>query len=153
MILPMNVTNNCRYKFSILFQRDDEEDYMLPELEELGFLNSDLEFDMDALAIGLKKLQRLHFHEADIEHVLPFIRNSPKLKIIKVTESLGAQPIDVATLNELRGQLEGACKVTFYINDRIYWKTKRSMEIDFPLISLARGSSYDPQHYFVERYY
>lgn len=117
-------------------------------------MTSDIDLDMEALAIGLEGLERLHFNEADIEDVLPFIQNSPKLKTIKVTTlHLDTEPIDVATFNGLREQLEGACKVTLYIEDHIYWEVKRSMEIDFPLISLERGSSYDPQHYFVERYH
>lgn len=75
----------------------------------------------------------------------PFIRNSPKLKQIRIKDAkVDFKNVDLWALNEEREKILGAQKISIYVNEVVYLATKWTMKtIDFSLIELRRFDSYE----------
>lgn len=114
--------------------------FTLPTVTELVYYGSDSRSTMNAVSMYLKNLQSVHILESDPKYMLPFIRNSRKLKTIK-TEWL--EGVDLLDLNNQRKQLLGASKVVMYLPERDYLKIKWKYNTsDFGLIEIKRGQSF-----------
>lgn len=60
-------------------------------------------------------------YEMKIENLIPFIRRLPQLKAIGIPHF--EQNLDLLVLNEERKKLSGACKLTIYVPEHIYFRT------------------------------
>lgn len=83
--------------------------------------------------------------ETNTGYLMPFIRNSKKLKEIKMEYFRNDEgDIDPVTMNIEREKLNGAHKVTIYVEEKDYlmikWKYNKT---DFGLIEIKRNDSYD----------
>lgn len=97
--------------------------------------------NMDEVSIVLTNLERVFSYKMSMKHMLPFIRNSIKLKEIKTCET---GLIDPVYMNNERRKLKGARKVTIYVDEMDYLKIKwKYNEVDFGLIEIKRKQSYD----------
>lgn len=107
-------------------------------------------FDTNNLAHQLINLKRIHFGCTSFQTCLPFLRYSVNLTKIKIDEvrdneyNCNQDVLDIAALNEERKQLEGARKVTIFIDERVYLATKWAINgMEFDLIELRRTSSHE----------
>lgn len=131
--------------------------YSLPQLtnlKELAVYNGNAA-DMEILANAFVNLQRLFMRNATMDHLLPFIRRSPNLIKAKIAPASGTDfnggILKLQTLNKERDKLATARKVTIYVQDSIFLKTKwttRNGDINLPLIELARADSYEWDNHY-----
>lgn len=120
----------------------------LMRVKELDIsMGSDI-LDLQTLPEKLPNLERIHFAKATVDHILPFIRFSPRLKQVKCGDlSDGMHMIggilDVDALNNQRKELPNARKVTIYVNEAVFLATKwaRKGAMHFDLVELRRGES------------
>lgn len=101
--------------------------------------------NMEELSIALKNLQCIFTPETNAKYMMPFIRNSTKLKEIKMEYFRGDHGhIDPVTMSNERKRLHGAHKVSIYVEEKdflmVKWKYNKS---DFGLIEIKRKESYD----------
>lgn len=138
--------------------REIDQIFDLPQLinlKELAIFDGVKTADMEILADSYTNLQRLHICNASIDDILPFIHRSPTLNKIKVFAKDAAHFNDgilsLKRLNEDRGKLLGARKVTVFVPDNIFLKTKWATEngnINLNLIELKRVDSIEWNHHF-----
>lgn len=125
----------------------------LVDLVELEIGRCGGSFNANALAHQLMKLERIYFGLTNLNAILPFLYHSvrlKKLKIDEVAENDGNLILDLATLNEKRKQLNGARKVTIFIDEKVYLATKWAMNAkEFNLIEIRRGSAHEWGHQFI----
>lgn len=127
----------------------------LTQLIDLIILDGGTATDMDTLANGLRNLERVFIQNVTYNQMIPFIRRSKKLNKFKVIPKEDAcfngGVIKLATLNREREKLTDARKVTVYVPDNVFLKTKQAMkngEINLHFIEMKRASSYEwDQHY------
>lgn len=101
------------------------------------------------MAINLINLRRVDFIVASLIHISPFICHSPKLKEIRIWQSLVDQYEsvdpelrDFVALNEARKRLVRPQKVTIYIDENLFLKMKwMANDVNFDLIELKRIDS------------
>lgn len=120
----------------------------LVRVKELDIsLGSDI-LDIEMLPDKLPNLERIHFAEANADHILPFIRFSSRLKQVKIGDFKDGShmvdgALDIEALNNLRMVLPRARKVTIYVNETVFlatkWARKSAMYFDF--VELRRGES------------
>lgn len=104
--------------------------------------------DIEMLPDKLPNLERIHFSEANADHILPFIRFSPRLKQVKIGDLKDGTHmtdgiLDIETLNNQRMALPKARKVTIYVNETVFLATKwaRKSAMYFDCVELRRGES------------
>lgn len=111
----------------------------LPELKELCMDRCDDLNDFE----NMKNIERFQVDELDLDRMVYLIEEFPKLKLIKIDKFRDDSPLDLITLNNERQKLAGACKVTIYIDDKIFVDTKWAVTTtDLQLIELKRRQSY-----------
>lgn len=120
----------------------------LMRVKELDIsLGSDI-LDIEMLPDKLPNLERIHFAEANADHILPFIRLSPRLKQVKIGDlkdgtHLMDGALDLEALNRARRVLPKARKISIYVNEAVFlatkWARKSTMYFDF--VELRRGES------------
>lgn len=92
-------------------------------------------------------IERIYLKTRDFNNILPFIRRSSKLKEIKIWMcSTGGYihdgVIDLHALNEERQKCRNATKITIYIRENIYLKTKRTISMtNLSRIELRRAET------------
>lgn len=128
----------------------------LTNLKELALdVTTRLTFaDFENWANSLVRLERLFILRSHfIDAIIPFVRRSPSLKKLKI---LCAETKDnnvvlnLKKLNEERAKLPGAQKVTIYVRDYIFLKTKWTTEngdMNLKFIEMKRSDSYRWDHY------
>ncbi|XP_055306488.1 uncharacterized protein LOC129570790 [Sitodiplosis mosellana] len=121
---------------------------LLTNLKELAIQDGANSTDMDILANSLPNLQRLHINKASVDDIQPFIRQSPKLRQIKVLSKDEAHfnrgILKLLTLNQDREKLAQARKVSIYVPDNIFLRTKWSVnygDTNLSLIEMKRCDS------------
>lgn len=95
-------------------------------------------------------LKRFWIYGASVDDIFPLIRHSRHLKEILVFRfhCVYKSVLNPTTLNAERNKLNGAEKLTIYVNERIYLATKwASKSINLDLIEIKRTVSYDPAKY------
>ncbi|XP_055310989.1 uncharacterized protein LOC129573877 [Sitodiplosis mosellana] len=98
-----------------------------------------------ALASRFMNLERLFIARPNFEELLPFIRHSINLKYVEI-EEYQEKVIKIYALNKERKKLEGARKVTIYVDEDVYLATKwAKAETSVDLIEIKRKES----HYIV----
>lgn len=104
--------------------------------------------DVHTLPDKLPNLERIHFAKASVDHILPFIRFSPRLKQVKCGDlvdgtHMSGGVLDIETLDNERKELPKARKVTIYVNETVFLATKwgRKSAMHFDLVELRRGES------------
>lgn len=125
----------------------------LTHLEELRVPIVNVIAQWSELPAKLTHLQRIQIDSSTFGEILPFIREAQQLKQIKIVYFGQSFPesdvIDLVTLNKEREKLDGAQKVTIYVDDKIYVATKWAFkETDFNLVRLQRHESVDWDHDF-----
>lgn len=120
----------------------------LVKVKELDIGSAKDILDIDMLPDKLPNIERIHFSEASADHILPFIRLSPRLKQVKIGDLKDGThmvdgTLDIETLNNLRKELPKARKTTIYVNETVFlatkWAQKSAMYFDF--VELRRGES------------
>lgn len=98
--------------------------------------------DLEFVAQQLKKLEKLTFKYATIDSILPFIRNSKKLKSIKISYWRSYKMLDVVVLNEERKKLDDIRHVTIYVEEEVYLGEKwKSQNLNLSHVKIARTVS------------
>ncbi|XP_031633831.1 uncharacterized protein LOC116347394 [Contarinia nasturtii] len=118
----------------------------LTNLRELIIFDGSNSKDMDIIANGLTKLERLYIKWASIDEIMPFIRRSPKLNKIKFIPEDSGVVLNLAMLNEERAKLAGARKIIIYTRDDVFLATKwttRNGDTNLNFIEMRRADSYD----------
>lgn len=126
----------------------------LTNLKELAILNGAKTNDMEILANHLNALERLYIKNATFNDILPFIRRSMNLKKIKVLPKGEAHfnggILNLMMLNDERTKLFEAKKVTIYVPDNIFLKTKwttKNGDIDLKFVEMRRIDSIEWNYY------
>lgn len=136
----------------------DNQSYNLPilsDLKELAFKDGSCPNNLNSLATSLVHLERLFMYNATINDVLLFMRRSPKLNKMKVllhdVAKFGLKfkfdggILNLSLLNKEREKLLNARKVTIYVPEDVYIKTKWAMNGDTnrSLVEMKRNDSYE----------
>ena len=113
---------------------------VLPNIKELGVLNwFNIDINTDALATSFINLEQLYISGS--EDLLPFMRRSAKLRAVEIT-AFKRKFLDIAALNDERKKLQPARKVTIFVEEYVYVKTKWAMaSTSLDLIELRRQTS------------
>ena len=118
--------------------------YRLNNLKELNIYSFDSTMNIETLAMSLTKLEQLSVVITGANSILPFIRHSKKLKIIKIV--LLAGKLNLIALNEERKKLENACKITIHVNDNGYLSSKsksNNLYLELDLVKITRHDHVD----------
>lgn len=87
--------------------------------------------NIERLAQNLMNLEEICIWKASLNDILPFVRHSVHLKQLKIynftenTTQSENYTLNFETLYKLRKQLDGACKLTIFIEENIFLATKR----------------------------
>lgn len=123
--------------------RENDDLSPLKNLKELVLCGSNT-VDMENLAKHLMKLQRLHIKDSIFDDITPFIRQSRILHKIKVSGD-SSLVLNLTMLNEERSTLDGAWKITIYVDDDVFLNTKwmtKNGDTDLEFIEMRRSNSY-----------
>lgn len=130
-------------------------------LRELCFPKSEMITDVDAMARKLKYLERIHFEEAKLTHIMPFFKKAENLRKIKINVLKDGGHFDRLTkiisltaLNKERSQLQNAVTITLYVTEDVYLATKLAdWRIDLEFINLKHlmSHSWDNGMYTFDR--
>lgn len=127
----------------------------LVNLEEI-FINSSAEvIDWTELPSKLPNLQQIGLSISSIDHILPFITHATKLRKVLVRSLKNGtyfedNILDIFALNRQRSMLDGAQKVTIYVNECINLATKTAKKTtERDLIRIKRIDSNDYFHDFI----
>lgn len=119
------------------------------QLEELNVTEASDVRDLETFPDKMPNLERINFSGASSDHILPFIRSSPKLKIMKIENLLDGNHLvggvlDLIALNNARKGMARARKLIIFVNERVYLATKWAQrQMFFSLIELRRGESFE----------
>lgn len=133
---------------------DDADQIILPLLNFKEFaLNYGKNSDhLDTVAQNLMEIERIYLGQATSNAILPFIRYSRNVNVIKVDEltdgsHFDKNVIDLVALNRYRNELAGACKVTIFVKENIFIETKRTnSNTNHNLVELRRSEAYHWEH-------
>lgn len=126
----------------------------LPEmnnLKELSFRSCPEFFETEISKF--ESLERVFFEQANIDDILPFIHHLSKLQKINVdhfkNETKMNFILDLKSMNDERAKLFDPCKVTIYVEEKVYLDTKWAMKhINLNLVELKRSESHEWSHHF-----
>lgn len=144
------------------FIYNDIEVSRIDSLEEIGLksnylYNYNFSDNVD-FSTNLTNLERIEFRSESFDGLMPFIRNAPKLKKIKVKELEEGlyfrkyhKIVNLKALNREREKLARARKITIYVQQDVYLATKWAFgETDFSLIQLKREETDEWEQDFSE---
>lgn len=118
--------------------------FSLPSLTNLKELviNSTVDpVDMETLAKGLTRLERIQLTKATPESIVPFIRYSVNLRKFKMEleDETSEEPLDLVALNKEREKLFQAKHVVLYVEEQIFLATKwavKNGDINLRLVAM-----------------
>lgn len=107
---------------------------LVPQLKEfcIDFVGHEIDNILDVLVESFQNIERIHFGMAYFNSILPFICRSAKLEKIKIKSPKNDAPycneevIDLQALNRERMKCTNAIKVTIYVSENVYVKTKEA---------------------------
>lgn len=109
----------------------------------------------EILVDGMVNLERVSFGGAGLVDILSFICGSRKLAKFRIESfaegALQNGAINLLAWNNQRKQLDGARKVTIYVDEEVYLATKWAShhgQTDFDFVELKRHASHDWNHLF-----
>lgn len=122
----------------------------LVSLEQLFILNKAQISDVDVALGQLDKLNDIYFAEDSMDNILPFIQRLPKLRNLSLncTKNVAQfngdkRTLNLTALNEERKKLTKATKLTIYLQEKIYFATKKSFKwIKLEFIEIKRMEAY-----------
>ncbi|XP_031633906.1 uncharacterized protein LOC116347461 [Contarinia nasturtii] len=150
--------NNCLQK---LFSMDSLEMIggfvTLIENPLLNVKNLDINKGLDVTNLEefpdkFPKLERIHFTEATANDILPFVRQSKSLKVMKIDllvdgTHLEKGVLDLVALDKERSTLIRARKLMIYVNETVFLATKwATSDLNLKFIELRRGESFEFKH-------
>lgn len=110
--------------------------------------------EVEIVATSLVNLERIVFRETSSNEILPFIRHSKKLKeirlcLLKEGIHFNNGYLNLHKLNEEREKLNGARKVTIYVDEKVFLATKwKTVKSEWAFVEIRRISGYqDPSFY------
>lgn len=113
----------------------------LTNLKELFLKSFDSDENIEILAKGLPKLERLVLWIANYYEILTFIRHSKRLRSIKYGNSFA---LNLFALNQEREKLNDACQVCIYVSDHVYLPIKwNSRNLYSKLVKVFRFESFE----------
>lgn len=127
----------------------------LVNLEEIFIDSSAAVIDWTELPSKLPNLQQIGLSISSIDHILPFISHAAQLRKILVHSLKNGtyfedNILDIFALNRQRSMLDGAQKLTIYVNECIYLATKiAKKKTECGLIRIKRIDSNDYFHDFM----
>lgn len=109
--------------------------------------------NLNEIAKKFVNLERLCISFAFRKDYLPFIKHSPKLKIVKIKNVRDTEHsnliLDLREINEERKKLSGVRKVIIYLEDKAYLANKWNCKtIDLDLVEIRRAEEYEWNNYF-----
>lgn len=122
-------------------------DAPMMELKELDVNRGSDIVDLDMLPSKLSNLERIHFSDANSDHILPFVFGSAKLKYMKIEDLkdgayLKDGVLDLATLNKERKKLGRVRKLIIFVNEQVFVATKWvAPELNLEFVEMRRGES------------
>lgn len=129
---------NCEHLFAPVTSNDLSP---LIGVKDVEIFSSECCVDTMALAKDLIQLERVTFTYATLDHILPLIYFASKLKEITLKKGIraGTHVIPLPMLNKRRASLANACKITLYVNCKMYSETKTNIgKTNFKFIELTR---------------
>lgn len=117
----------------------------LPNLKLLQLWNNAIHIHLlKFLAQNMVELEEIHAKFHQIDHIIPFVRYSAKLKCIYIRAILvGDITITIQMLDKERQKLKNSCKLTIYMNEHYYLKMKNnSLTNSCGLVEIKRYDSY-----------
>lgn len=125
----------------------------LPEcMKEIGIEYFKYIYNTEALANNLSNVERIyiHYNGFDVNDILPFFSQSPKLKHICLKNF--ERVINVSLLNKAREQLKDACKLTVYAGEKSYLASKwYGPPKKCDLVQIKRAEAWPWENQFPER--
>lgn len=121
----------------------------LMKLRELDINKGSDINDLESFPTKVPELEQIYFSEASADDILPFIRQSRKLKIMKIDFLLDGTYLengilDLMALNKEREKLVKARKIMLYINETVFLATKWvQKEMNLKMIEFRRGESFE----------
>lgn len=107
------------------------------KVEQLSPLMNVKQLDLKSIEgrdfeIYFPKLERISFAFASYDNICWILRCAPKLKQIKVFTFKGKShsggPLDLIALNNERKQVNGACKVSIFVDEKVFVATRWTFE-------------------------
>lgn len=139
---------------------------IVKSIKELSFdaIRSPLQNIAVTMSNSLINLRRVNLQLAHLRHILAFLSYAPKLTQIRIYRILfGATDVDeddnevkptiddFLEFNEKRKSLVGACKVTIYVDEELFFNMKWSAKVKhFDMIELKRINSCEIEHVSIE---
>lgn len=126
----------------------------LINLKKLNLFNGIRMKELKFIAVQFVNLECIQFYTATSNDFLPFIQHSIKLQKIKVTKLVkgahfNGNDLNMSAINRERKKLNGAQKVTIYVDRKIYLATKCAVgKTDFSCIELKLNDADDVNCYF-----
>lgn len=121
-------------------------DRYLTDVNTLAIWLGDEIANVEHLPSKLPNIERIGFSKIKPINLMPFIRQSVKLRIIRIKKNFSetGMCLNLYEMNREREKLPGARKCRLYVNETVYLATKWAMKtIDFNLIELKRCGSTD----------
>lgn len=120
----------------------------MTSLKEFGLVYAPDIRTPDRLAQSLANVQRIYIQAAAPADILPFIRYSTKAEALFVDRLLDGTHLkkgglDVVALNAEREKLNGASKMTIYVDEKIYLATQRASVTKCSLVELEKAEAYN----------
>lgn len=113
---------------------------------------SKIGYALNELVDSFMNIEKIHFRNASFEFILPFIHRSAKLNKMKVQtpqdDGLYCNEgiIDLPALNNERKKCAGGSKITIYVGEEFYLRTKGAFmqlqETNLALVELVRAESF-----------
>lgn len=120
----------------------------LINIRELILFNGQKLNDVQFLAKNLVNLQRFYIYKANYDDIRFFIRHTKHLRTIAVRES-DDKIFNLSALNRDRAQLLGARKITIFMQEQLYLRTKfATSSIQLQMIEIKMLESVEWDHYF-----
>lgn len=123
----------------------------LANMKELVIFNIVNAACMENIAKSMPNLQHLILQNAKFDDLLPFIRYSNKLSKIKFVPTDNKHILKLFKLNETLLKLLRRRKITIYVPDNIFLRTKwtiRNGNTSLSLLEMKRSNSYQWEQFF-----
>lgn len=121
----------------------------LANVTELNITEGSSVIDLDSFPDKVPNLERIHFSDASSDHILPFVRHSPKLMLMKIENLMDGRhlmngALDLHVFNQKRHKMIKARKLIIYVNERVFLATRwTNKEMFFSRVEVRRGESFD----------
>lgn len=124
----------------------------LADLKELAIFDTTMVEEMERIARGMTKLERIYLSKGTEADILPFVQHSIHLNRIVLKDELNLCGIlQMKLMNDERQKLDGAQKIAIYVPDKVFVETKQATKgggIDLQFVHVIRSDSYRWDHFY-----